>query len=63
MIRDLEQYGAWRLGVAAALRNYRSQAQAADLLDAATGQRIEHALARLADDKLSVAFVAEFSRG
>lgn len=63
MVRDLEQYSAWRHGVAAALRNYRSQAQAADLLDAATDQRIGRTLARLADDKLSVAFVAEFSRG
>ncbi|MBB3222843.1 dynamin family protein [Pseudoduganella umbonata] len=63
MMRDLEQYSAWRQGVAAALRAYRDGAQAAELLDAATAQRIDRTLARLADDKLSVAFVAEFSRG
>jgi hypothetical protein len=63
MMRDLEQYSAWRQGVAAALRAYRDDAQAADLLDAAAAQRIARTLARLADDKLSVAFVAEFSRG
>ncbi|GGX87615.1 GTPase [Massilia dura] len=63
MMRDLEQYSAWRQGVAAALRAYRDGAQAADLLDAAAAQRIARTLARLADDKLSVAFVAEFSRG
>lgn len=63
MMRDLEQYSAWRQGVAAALRAYRDGAQAADLLDAAAGGRIAGTLARLADDKLSVAFVAEFSRG
>ncbi|WP_338769999.1 dynamin family protein [Massilia sp. METH4] len=63
MKRDLEQYSAWRQGVAAALRAYRDGAQAAELLDGATAQRIERTLARLASDKLSVAFVAEFSRG
>jgi hypothetical protein len=63
MKRDLEQYSAWRQGVAAALQAYRDGAQAADLLDAATARRIARTLARLADDKLSVAFVAEFSRG
>ncbi|MDP5007584.1 MAG: dynamin family protein, partial [Glaciimonas sp.] len=31
--------------------------------DSASDQRIKRALARLADDKLSIAFVAEFSRG
>jgi hypothetical protein len=35
----------------------------ASLTDAATEQRIVRNLARLEDDKLSVAFVAEFSRG
>jgi hypothetical protein len=63
MVRDLEQYSTWRQGVAAALRNYRDGVDAAGLLDAATAQRIDRTLARLADDKLSVAFVAEFSRG
>jgi hypothetical protein len=63
MMRDLEQYSAWRQGVAAALQAYRDWARHADLLDAASAQRIGGTLARLADDKLSVAFVAEFSRG
>ncbi|HEX9171848.1 MAG TPA: dynamin family protein [Telluria sp.] len=63
MVQDFQQYGAWRDGVAAALDNYRSWVTAAELLDAATLQRIERAQARLADDKLSIAFVAEFSRG
>ena len=63
MVQDFQQYGAWRDGVAAALDNYRSWVTAAELLDAATLQRIARAQARLADDKLSIAFVAEFSRG
>jgi hypothetical protein len=37
--------------------------QAAELLDGAAEQRLARALARVRDDRLSVAFVAEFSRG
>ena len=62
-MQDLQQYGAWRARVAGALQQYRSWAQGAGLLDAAIDQRVAHALARLHDDRLSVAFVAEFSRG
>ncbi len=63
MARDFEQYSAWRQGVVTALKNYQSWVAAASLTDAATDQRVARTLARLADDKLSVAFVAEFSRG
>ena len=63
MVQDFEQYGAWRKGVVTALENYQMWVNAAELTDGATAQRIARALARLADDKLSVAFVAEFSRG
>jgi len=63
MVRDLEQYSAWRQGVVTALKNYQAWVDGAQLSDAATDQRIGRVLARLTDDKLSVAFVAEFSRG
>lgn len=63
MVRDLEHYSAWRHGVVTALQHYQSWARDATLLDAATEQGIARTLAKLADDKLSVAFVAEFSRG
>ena len=63
MVRDLEQYSAWRQGVVLALQQYQGWIAAAELTDAATEQRLARTLARLADDKLSVAFVAEFSRG
>jgi hypothetical protein len=61
--RDFEEYGAWRQGVVAALQNYQAWSATAELGDAASEQRLHRSLARLADDKLSVAFVAEFSRG
>jgi hypothetical protein len=63
MVQDFEQYSAWRQDVAMALEKYQMWVNAAELTDAATEQRIARALARLADDRLSVAFVAEFSRG
>jgi len=59
----LQQYADWRAHVAQALEDYRSWAQAAELLDGAAEQRVARALARVRDDRLSVAFVAEFSRG
>ena len=63
MVQDFQEYGAWREAVADALGRYQSWVTAAELVDGASQQRIERAQARLADDKLSVAFVAEFSRG
>jgi hypothetical protein len=62
-MQDLQHYADWRAQVAHALEQYRGWAQAAELLDGAAGQRVARALARLRDDRLSVAFVAEFSRG
>jgi hypothetical protein len=62
-MQDLQQYANWRAQVAQALEQYRGWAQAAELLDGAAEQRVARALARLRDDRLSVAFVAEFSRG
>jgi len=62
-MQDLQQYADWRAHVAQSLEDYRSWAQAAELLDGAAEQRVARALARLRDDRLSVAFVAEFSRG
>ena len=62
-MQDLQQYAHWRTQVAQALEAYRGWAQGAELLDGAAEQRVARALARLRDDRLSVAFVAEFSRG
>ncbi|MYM41641.1 dynamin family protein [Duganella qianjiadongensis] len=63
MVRDFEHYSAWRQSVLTALTGYQSWMRAAGLADGATEQRIARTLARLGDDKLSLAFVAEFSRG
>ncbi len=63
MVHDFQQYSTWREGVVAALEQYRSWLSTSELSDASSEQRLSRALGRLADDKLSIAFVAEFSRG
>ena len=62
-MQDLQQYGAWRAQAAASLADYGGALRQAGLIDAAGEQILERALARLRDDRLTVAFVAEFSRG
>jgi len=62
-MQDLQQYGAWRARVATTLDSYGSALRDAGMIDAAGEQVLSRALGRLRDDRLSVAFVAEFSRG
>ncbi|QOY94959.1 dynamin family protein [Massilia sp. UMI-21] len=62
-MQDFQQYGAWRATVADALEGYGAALREAALIDGTGEQQLERALARLRDDRLSVAFVAEFSRG
>jgi hypothetical protein len=62
-MQDIQEYGAWRASIAAALDAYRAALNSSEVADAATAQRATQAAARVRDDRLSVAFVAEFSRG
>jgi hypothetical protein len=62
-MQDIQDYSAWRASIAAALDDYRAALASLDVSDAATTQRMAQAAARVRDDRLSVAFVAEFSRG
>ncbi|GAC1421182.1 MAG: dynamin-like GTPase family protein [Burkholderiaceae bacterium] len=63
LVDTFEQYGGWRRAVSSALEAYRAGIDDADVGDAASHERIGQLQARLVDDKLSIAFVAEFSRG
>jgi hypothetical protein len=56
-------YGTWRENLSGALSDLHNWLQEQELNDTQTGLRIQHMLERLHDDKLYVAFVAEFSRG
>ena len=62
-MHDIQEYGAWRAAIAAALDEYRAALSSFDVSDAATTRHVAQAAARVRDDRLSVAFVAEFSRG
>jgi hypothetical protein len=63
LVQRFQEYSGWRNGVLASLERYRACVGASDLADAASDQRFARLQARLTDDKLSIAFVAEFSRG
>lgn len=56
-------FGAWRRDLAEALRRYARWLDKASLADPALQSRISRLIDRLRDDRISVAFVAEFSRG
>ncbi|TFW07928.1 GTPase [Oxalobacteraceae bacterium OM1] len=63
LVQKFQEYSTWRSGVVAALERYRAWVASAGMADAASDARFSRLLARMADDKLSIAFVAEFSRG
>jgi predicted GTPase len=58
-----EEYGSWRDSLAKAIVDLRQWMGESQLLEGDAARRLEVALDRLAEDKLVIAFVAEFSRG
>lgn len=56
-------YSQWRSALVDTICDYRSWLNEQELNDAQIDLRIQHLLDRLREDKLNVAFVAEFSRG
>lgn len=56
-------YTDWRKALVETICDYRSWLNEQELNDAQIDQRIQFLLERLREDKLNVAFVAEFSRG
>lgn len=56
-------YAEWRKALVDTISDYRSWLNEQELNDAQVDQRIQQLLDRLREDKLNVAFVAEFSRG
>jgi hypothetical protein len=63
LVQRFQEYSSWRSAVLTALERYRAWIGVADLGDPASDQRFSRLKGRLADDKLTIAFVAEFSRG
>jgi len=56
-------YSAWRSRLSAHLGEFQDWLSQNELSDAQTDLRLAHLLERLREDRLNVAFVAEFSRG
>jgi hypothetical protein len=63
LVQKFQEYSGWRKGVVDALDRYRAWIHGSDMADMSIDQRIARLLERLVDDKLTIAFVAEFSRG
>ncbi len=60
---EIEAYSRWRSQLAESITAYRQWLGREDLNDAQRDLRLQHLIDRLAEDKLNVAFIAEFSRG
>jgi predicted GTPase len=60
---SFQEYGAWRDALAHAIVQMRQWLGQAQLLENDASRRLDVALDRLGEDKLVIAFVAEFSRG
>src|SRR5260221_10668488 len=60
---SFQEYGAWRDTLAAAINQLRRWLEGGQLLESDANRRLDVALDRLGEDKLVIAFVAEFSRG
>lgn len=63
LANQLAAYSEWRKGLVDTICDYRSWLNEQELNDAQIDQRVSNLLERLREDKLNVAFVAEFSRG
>ncbi len=63
LVAHFEAYSAWRSDLSDNIGDFRNWLNEQELNDGQTDLRIQHLLDRLHDDKLNVAFVAEFSRG
>ena len=63
LVSEFEHYSSWRNGVSSQIERLRDWLSGQELNDAETDLRLKQLLERLGEDRLNVAFVAEFSRG
>lgn len=61
--REFDSYGRWRHALAQAIAEYRDWLREEDLSEAQTDQQLGELLETLHDNRLYLAFVAEYSRG
>ena len=63
LAKDFSAYAAWRERTGAAVAELRRWLSRSDVGDAQVDLRLHYVLERLREDRLTIAFVAEFSRG
>jgi hypothetical protein len=63
LVQEFNAYSAWRAGLAVGVTQLRDWLADNDLGDAQSDLRLQQLFERLREDKLVIAFVAEFSRG
>jgi hypothetical protein len=63
LVNDFEAYSQWRQELSRRISDYRQWLNREDLNDSQRDLRLRQLTDRLAEDKLHVAFIAEFSRG
>ncbi len=61
--RQFEAYSTWRTGLFNSITAFRGWLRTQEIADTQIDQRLDQVLSTLRDDKLYIAFVAEFSRG
>ncbi len=61
--REFELYSGWRQNLAGNVADFKQWLKEQELSDTQVDQRLAQVLGTLRDDKLYIAFVAEFSRG
>ncbi len=63
LANDFAAYSAWRRHASATVADLRQWLNRSDVGDAQVDLRLQYVLERLKEDRLTIAFVAEFSRG
>ena len=63
LVERFQLYSSWRFALAQSIERFRDWAAETGLSDPQGEARVARVLEHLANDKLSIAFVAEFSRG
>ncbi len=63
LVEKFQEYSTWRFELTRAIERYRAWLSTTGMLDRDVETRVARVLSQLANDRLTIAFVAEFSRG
>lgn len=63
LVEKFQEYSSWRFTLTRSIQSFRTWLVAKQLMDRDVDARIARILGQLAQDRLTIAFIAEFSRG